>query len=79
MAKRRYLAAELAVGLELACGMTFGEPVTGDERFEVVDIAAAHAFDEHLRRDDDGQDILILCSNAMNTRGAARVDRAVHE
>ena len=59
--------------------MTLGEPVTGDERFEVIDIAGSHAFDEQLLRHHDGQDVLILCSTSMNAARAARVNHAVHE
>src|ERR1017187_7670963 len=64
---------------ELTCSLTFGEPVARDERLEIVDITAAHAVNEHLRWQNNGQNVLMLCRIAMNAPRLTRVHCAVHD
>ena len=60
------MAAERHDTSELPFGVTLGEPVARDERLEIVDVAAAHAFDEYLRWQNNGQNVLMLSRIAMN-------------
>jgi hypothetical protein len=56
-----------AASLQSARGMTLGEPVTGDERLEIVDLTPPYAIDEQLRRQNGGQDIFIRMRHAVDT------------
>jgi hypothetical protein len=60
-------------------GAVFGEPVARDKRLEVVDFAAMHAVDENLRRQNNGEDVLILCRIAVQTPRMSGVHCAVHD
>jgi hypothetical protein len=68
-----------ATASELTFSVPFGEPVARDERLQIVDIAAAHAVDEHLRRQNDGQNVLMLCRIAVNAPRVTCIHCAVHD
>jgi hypothetical protein len=59
-----------AVASNLTGGVMFGEPVARNQRLQIVDNSAAYAVDEQLRRQNNGENVLVFCRIAMNTPSA---------